>query len=388
MAQSRTANEKLDFVVNLLTMLDDARFDDKSNSIQGSLGKQSILSFDEIEKQLELFDIDTFDNDSIRNILVIPLTSTNIYFDINHYLKKDTRRLDYFPAQSFYIYDKSIRYFPGMDSINNVELNNIFVIADLFSNLKIISDLQGNSGNKSFIIFVGKKNLKINSEYNSSDLNVDLILVKCFIRDYIQNEFHQEDRHLSIINGLHEVYNGGEISLSEFLKKIENFFRVVKSNFQLYMDKFSFDDFKNKVEEDRREYTIKINKVFSDMQNQLLTLPIATVLAAGQMVNVTSAGDFIKNVLIVIGIIIFCIFVLMQIANQGSTLTALNDEIKLRKNEMEKKEDSDHKTEYLSVYTQLDKRIEKLGDNLVLVKNITLVTTTLVFLVFITRFFL
>lgn len=387
MAQSNTVDEKLDFIVNLLTMLDGIRFDEESNCVQGSLGKRSSLSFEEIENQLESFDIDTSDNDLVKNIFVIPLTSTNIYFDINHYLKKDTRRLDYSPAQSFYIYDKSIRYVPGTAS-SNVELNNIFVIADLFSNLKIISDLQGDSGNKSFIIFVGKKNLKINSEYDLGDLNKDSILIKSFIRDYIQNEFHQEDRHLSIINGLHEVYNEGEISLSVFLKKIETFFRVVKSNFQLYMDKFSFDDFKNKVEEDRREYTIKINKVFSDMQNQLLTLPIATVLAAGQMVNVASAGDFIKNVLIVIGIIIFCVFVLMQIANQGSTLTALDDEIKLRKSEMDKKEDSDHKTEYLGVYTQLDKRIEKLGDNLELVKNITLVATTLVFLVFITRFFL
>lgn len=387
MAQSNTGNEKLDFVVNLLTMLDGVRFDEKSNCIQGSLGKRSNLSFKEIENQLESFDIDTSDNDSVRNILVIPLTSTNIYFDINHYLKKDSRRIDASPTQSFYIYDQATKYVSGTASKNEL-LNNIFVIADLFSNLKLISDLQSNSGNKSFIIFVGKKNLKINSEYDQNDLNLNLILIKTFIREYIQNEFHQEDRHLSIINGLHEVYSEGEISLSTFLEKVETFSRVVKSNFLLYMDKFSFDDFKNEVEEDRREYTIKINKVFSDMQNQLLTLPIATVLAAGQMVNVTSAGDFIKNVLIVIGIIVFCVFVLMQIANQDSTLTALDDEIKLRKSEMDKKKDSDHKTEYLGAYNQLDKRIVKLNSNLELVKNITLVTTTLVFLVFIIRFFL
>lgn len=387
MAQSKTADEKLDFVVNLLTTLDDVRFDDKSNCIQGSLGKRSILSFDEIEKQLELFDIDTSDNDSIRNILVIPLTSTNIYFDINHYLKKDSRRLDASPTQSFYIYDQSVKFIPDTDCSNN-EINNIFVVANLFSNLKLISDLHGDAGNKSFIIFVGKKNLKINSEYIAEDLKRDLILVKSFIREYIQNDFHQEDRHLSVINGLHEAFKESEISLSTFLKGFETFHRVVKSNFQLYMDKFSFDDFKNKVEEDRREYTIKINKVFSDMQNQLLTLPIATVLAAGQMVYVTTAGDFIKNILIVIGIGIFCIFVLMQISNQNSTLTALDDEINLRKSEMEKKEESNYKTEYLGAYTQLDTRIGKLNDNLSLVRNITLVATTLVFLVFLTRFFL
>ncbi|RPE28322.1 hypothetical protein EC846_2768 [Acinetobacter sp. BIGb0102] len=386
MAQSGTADERLDFVVNLLTMLDSVCFDEQSNCIQGCLGKRSGLSFFEIEKKLESFDIDTSDNDSTKNILVIPLTSTNIYFDINHYLKNNSRRLDVKPKDSFYVYDISERYFPKV-SDDNQSISNIFIIAELFENLKMISDIHGSLGNKSFVIFVGKKNLKINSEYVAEDLNFNILLVKRFIKEYIQNEFHNQDRHLSVINGLHEVFKEGEISLSVVLKNFETFYRVVKSNFQLYMDKFSFDDFKNKVEEDRREYTIKINKVFSDMQNQLLTLPIATLLAAGQMVYVASAGDFIKNILIVIGIIVFCVFVLMQISNQNNTLEALDNEMKLRKAEMGKKDDSDYKAEYLDVYTQLDKRIEKLNDNLVLVKNITLVATSLVFLVFITRFF-
>ncbi|EXB70466.1 hypothetical protein J525_0903, partial [Acinetobacter sp. 21871] len=208
------------------------------------------------------------------------------------------------------------------------------------------------------------------------------------IREYIQNDFHQEDRHLAVINGLHESYKENEISLSVFLKGFDTLYRMVKSNFQLYMDKFSFNDFKNKVEEDRREYTIKINKVFSDMQNQLLTLPIATVLAAGQMDSINSASGFIKNTLIMIGIIIFCVFVLMQIANQKITLKALDEEIKLRKLAMEEKDDSDYKTDYLKVYSSLDSRVIKLDDNLSLVKQITISATALVLLVFIARFFI
>lgn len=385
MVQSKAADEKLNFVVNLLTTLDEVCFDDKSNCIQGRLGRRSALNFDDIEQQLEFFDIDTSDNNSARGILVIPLTSTNIYFDINHYLKKDSRRLDVSPTQSFYIYDQSVKFIPGTNCSNH-ELNNIFVVANLFSNLKLISDLNGDAGNKSFIIFVGKKNLKINSEYTYDDLKLDLTLVKSFIRDYIQNDFHQEDRHLAVINGLHESYKENEISMSEFLKGFDTFYKMVKSNFQLYMDKFSFNDFKNQVEEDRREYTIKINKVFSDMQNQLLTLPIATVLAAGQMAFVGSTGDFIKNTLIIIGIIIFCVFVLMQINNQETTLQALDKELKLRKSVMDKKEDSDYKSNYIEVYSSLDTRVLKLESNLSLVKNITLTTTVLVLLVYISRF--
>lgn len=387
MSQLIKANEKLDFVINLLTSLDNIRFEIESNSIFGNLSKRSDQSYEQIQKQLQSYDFDTTDNEEASRLITVPLTGTNIYYDLDQYLKKDSRRLDESPTKSFYIYDQSIKFTPGVNC-NNKELNNAFVIAELFANLKLISDLQGDAGNRSFIIFIGKKNLKIYSDYCSEDLSRDFILVKNFIREYIQNDFHQEDRHLAVINGLHESYKENEISISTFLKGFETFFRMVKSNFQLYMDKFSFNDFKNQIEEDRREYTIKINKVFSDMQNQLLTLPIATVLAAGQMSIVNSAGDFIKNILIMVGIIIFCVFVLMQITNQEVTLQALDEEIKLRKSAMESKEESDYRADFLNVYLSLDSRVSKLDGNLSLVKHITIAATCLVLLVFIARFFI
>lgn len=387
MTQTIKAERKFDFVINLLTSLDNICFEMESNSITGYLSKRSDLSFENIQEQLESFGLDTSDNERKTGKIIVPLTGTNIFYDLEHYLKKDSRRLDANPTKSFYIYDHSVKYTPGTTCINK-ELNNIFLIAELFSNLKLISDLHGDAGNRSFIIFVGKKNLKIYSDYHADDLARDLNLIKNFIREYIQNDFHQEDRHLAVINGLHESFKENEISLSVFLKGFDTLYRMVKSNFQLYMDKFSFNDFKNKVEEDRREYTIKINKVFSDMQNQLLTLPIATVLAAGQMDSINSASGFIKNTLIMIGIIIFCVFVLMQIANQKITLKALDEEIKLRKLAMEEKDDSDYKTDYLKVYSSLDSRVIKLDDNLSLVKQITISATALVLLVFIARFFI
>lgn len=386
MNQSNKADKKLDFVINILTSLDNICFDVDSNSISGNISNRLSLSFDEIQAQFNFFEIDNSDNDKGSQIIVVPLTGTNVYYNINQYLKKDSRRLDFNPLTSFYIYDLSVKYIPATNSLNS-KINNILLVAELFSNLKKISDLHGDSGNKSFIIFVSKKNLKINSEFNENDLNGDLFLIKRFILEYLQNEFHQEDRYLSVINGLHETFKDNEISISEFIKKFETFYRIVKNNFQLYMDKFSFNDFKNQVEEDRREYTIKINKVFSDMQNQLLTLPIATVLAAGQMVFVTSSGDFIKNTLIFVGIIIFCVFVLMQISNQKVTLDSLDEEIKSRKLAMQEREESDYRSEYLNAYTKLDTRIIKLNNNLLFVKNITIVATLLVFLVFCTRFF-
>ncbi len=217
MTQTIKVERKFDFVINLLTSLDNICFEMESNSITGYLSKRSDLSFENIQEQLESFGLDTSDNERKTGKIIVPLTGTNIFYDLEHYLKKDSRRLDANPTKSFYIYDHSVKYTPGTTCINK-ELNNIFLIAELFSNLKLISDLHGDAGNRSFIIFVGKKNLKIYSDYHADDLARDLNLIKNFIREYIQNDFHQEDRHLAVINGLHESYKENEISLSVFLK--------------------------------------------------------------------------------------------------------------------------------------------------------------------------
>ena len=72
-------------------------------------------------------------------------------------------------------------------------------------------------------------------------------------------------------------------------------------------------------------FITKINKVFSDIQNQLLTVPAALIIAGSQFES--SDHVTLKNFLILSGALAFTIFMLLLIMNQRNTLQSIYNEI-------------------------------------------------------------
>lgn len=98
--------------------------------------------------------------------------------------------------------------------------------------------------------------------------------------------------------------------------------------YRLFLANFSYDKVRDEMEIARIEYTGKIHKVFSDIQNQVLGIPVATVIVATQMKDATTFGyNFWVNVGVLIGCWVFAILVLLVIQNQRHTLQVLKDEI-------------------------------------------------------------
>ncbi|MEH8253860.1 hypothetical protein [Aeromonas veronii] len=82
---------------------------------------------------------------------------------------------------------------------------------------------------------------------------------------------------------------------------------------------------KEQIEKEKLDAMMKLNKVFSDIQNQLLAIPAALILAGGQMVNENSWST--KNTSIWLGVVVMSIFMTMLIRNQRNTLQAVKQEI-------------------------------------------------------------
>ncbi|UPG96588.1 hypothetical protein [Luteibacter aegosomatissinici] len=94
----------------------------------------------------------------------------------------------------------------------------------------------------------------------------------------------------------------------------------------LYVSEFSFAKFKEDVEKDKIEFIAKLNKVFADIQSQLLAIPAALILIGSQMEYLGRWGT--KNLLIVLGAFAFALLMDLLIRNQHHTLTALGSEIR------------------------------------------------------------
>lgn len=106
--------------------------------------------------------------------------------------------------------------------------------------------------------------------------------------------------------------------------------------YKIYLSNFSYDKVRDELQAWKVDYTAKIHKVFGEIQNQLLGIPIATVVVATQL-KLAGQNDkaiFLANVAVVIGCWIFSALFLLLCRNQAKTLEVLEMEIDRQEEKM------------------------------------------------------
>lgn len=203
--------------------------------------------------------------------------------------------------------------------------------AAVLSLLKILRQVadycdQSISGLK--FVFLSKTKLELPIVYSSVDLR-DVPKIKEIEDDISDASFkHKEQRKAIIKVVLDEMLKDTADNL-RFAKLLENFilFRQrYKDSYDLYVAEFSFEKVLEEVNAHKLDYTIKLNKVFSDIQNQLLAIPAALILIGSKL---TPKGEIEwQNSLTMLGCIIFVALMNMLVRNQYNTLAAILGEIK------------------------------------------------------------
>lgn len=110
-----------------------------------------------------------------------------------------------------------------------------------------------------------------------------------------------------------------------------------EDGYRLFAAGFSYEKLRDQVEAARVEYAGKIHKVFSEIQNQLLGIPVATIVVATQMKNAPSFGyEFLVNTAVLVGCWVFAILMVLLVRNQKHTLGVLKDEIERQRRQLQK----------------------------------------------------
>lgn len=105
--------------------------------------------------------------------------------------------------------------------------------------------------------------------------------------------------------------------------------------YRLFVADFSYDKIVNQLEVAKLEEIGKIHKTFSDIQNQILGIPVATVVVATQMKSASHVGyEFWVNTAVLVGCWVFAILSGFVLRNQLHTLTAIGNEIARKKQQM------------------------------------------------------
>lgn len=90
------------------------------------------------------------------------------------------------------------------------------------------------------------------------------------------------------------------------------------------MSEFSFEKIREQVEKEVFDFSVKLNKTFSDIQNQLLAIPAALILAGTQMKE--GSENLWINLSLFAGLLIFSLFISFLLRNQTNTLHAIKRE--------------------------------------------------------------
>lgn len=218
---------------------------------------------------------------------------------------------------------------------------------------------------KKELIFIHEGKFTVPVSYTAQDLlSLDSESI-AKIRDSFVDDTHKEQRLAILADTLIGLLKGTPPTdrFNVLLSHLSEFYSKYADGYRLFVSNFSYDKVISELELAKVEYTGKIHKAFTDIQNQILGIPVATVVVATQMKSASQIGyEFWMNIAVLAGCWIFVMLVGLLICNQRHTLTVLGGEINRQKTLIEQ--------EYRSVSTQFEDIFKSLNARLVHQKRV------------------
>ncbi|MGB8665632.1 MAG: hypothetical protein WCD24_12925 [Serratia inhibens] len=198
------------------------------------------------------------------------------------------------------------------------------------------------------LVFVDSNVIKIPVNYTTDDLTrLQLDKTQNFIANFAEDT--HRDQKLTILANSIKSMGETKTKESSFNYLIQDFSQLCESfnkGYRVFVSGFSYEKILDQLRVAKIEEMGKIHKVFSDIQNQILGIPVATIIVATQMKQANGwDAQALINTAILIGALFFTAMILFVMFNQWQTLNAISDELDYKKNQAE--------TNYKSIYSDI-----------------------------------
>ncbi len=250
--------------------------------------------------------------------------------DVDSFLKSPK---SYFAERPNY-YIRSINFHSGMDILPEeiMRYRALLKFVQLLEKAALYTDKNTND-----IVYFQDKKLEIKVDYNQQfleSLNVSGVEEVC---DFLSNRI-DKDHCLGIFSEAVISLVSSQPKSERFgflLRNVTELLESLKDSYILYISSFSYSKIKEQAEKNQTEYINRVHKTFTDIQGQILGLPIASVVVATQLKNVEACGiEFWTNTSVLFGAILFAIFLTFSCFNQWLTLDAIGSEVNYQKNKL------------------------------------------------------
>ncbi|MBO9741428.1 hypothetical protein J7432_21060 [Xanthomonas axonopodis pv. begoniae] len=158
------------------------------------------------------------------------------------------------------------------------------------------------------------------------------------------------------------------MSFGELVKGFEQLMMYIRQSYALFLADFSTAKVRREVEKQNLDDALRLNKTLAEIQNQLLALP-AALLVAGATVDSSITS---KNVAVLVGMAIFVVLMWLLIGNRNNSVEAIGDEIKLRR-ELLEAQPKGIADQYKCAFDLLKNRVQTQLRVLLLVKSLVVV---------------
>lgn len=187
------------------------------------------------------------------------------------------------------------------------------------------------------LVYFGGGRLEVPVRYEARDFRkVDTDHVEA-LAAALEGDVHQEQR-LSILGDAVTALVAGQSEAGRFLYLLQNVDELAKrviEGYKLFASSFSYSKVRSEVEKNQAEYVGRIHKTFSDIQGQLLGLPVSAIVVATQLKSATVCNsEAIANLAILSGAWLFVALLIASCGNQWLTLNSIAREIRDQRNKL------------------------------------------------------
>ncbi len=154
----------------------------------------------------------------------------------------------------------------------------------------------------------------------------------------IDDTTHKDQKLQILSEAIIELISPVKINerLSYLVSNVKEIVKRVNGGYQIFVSSFSYNKIRNEVLIAQAEYVSKIHKTFTDIQGQVLGIPIAAFLVASQLKVVNECGsEFWINIAVLCGAWIFVILLGISCINQWITLDAISGDISRQSSNLE-----------------------------------------------------
>ncbi|MBH1633673.1 hypothetical protein I5U65_00550 [Stenotrophomonas maltophilia] len=206
-----------------------------------------------------------------------------------------------------------------------------FDAVKLWRVIKGLADYSSKSEKIQHFLISREARFSVEWEYGTEDI-APLPTLDAFLSEYFDSDFHRAEKHAVIRDALLELAGSSDVlSVRRIISGFSSLERNVRASYALLLSKYTAASVGKEIAKQNLEDSLRLNKSFSDIQNQLLALP-AALLIAGASISLDSPY---KNYSILIGIIIFLVLMWLLIDNQRNSVAAISTEIEARRLELE-----------------------------------------------------